>query len=142
MPAAIHLNRSPTIGAGCRTSRQPAESDAEGSIMKMRLRTLGVVAVLFTCSWQIGGQVREFRPVSDAMLQRPEAGDWLHWRRALDAASGDLLWEYAHTFERSPDVSLPSRLRSIAIAADKVLLATPNAHLVALDARTGKVVRD
>ena len=129
----------------------PAESDAEGSIMKMRLRTLGVVAVLFTCSWQIGGQVREFRPVSDAMLQRPEPGDWLHWRRtldgwahsplnqintqnagrlqlvwgwtlapgasepgpvvhdgvmyvaqasgvvhALDAASGDLLWEYAH----------------------------------------------
>jgi hypothetical protein len=43
---------------------------------------------------------------------------------AYDTASGDLLWEYAHTFERSRDVSLPRRLRAVATAADKVLLAT------------------
>ena len=165
--------------------------------MKMRLMTFGVASALFACTLETGGQVREFRPVTDAMLERPEPGDWLHWRRtldgwahspldqintrnagrlqlvwgwtlapgasepgpvvhdgvmyvpqasgvvhALDAATGDLLWDYAHKFERSPDVSLPSRLRSVAISADKVLLATPNAHLVALDARTGKVVWD
>jgi alcohol dehydrogenase (cytochrome c) len=52
------------------------------------------------------------------------------------------LWEYAHAFERDPDVSLASRLRSIAVGGDKVILATPHAHLVALDARTGKVVWD
>jgi alcohol dehydrogenase (cytochrome c) len=153
--------------------------------------------MLCACALGAGGPTRGFTPVTDAMLERPDPGDWLHWRRtldgwahspltqinrrnaarlqlawgwtlapgvsepgpvvhdgvmyvpqalgvvqALDAATGDLLWEYAHTFERSPDVSLASRLRSIAIAGDKVILATPNAHLVALDARTGNVVWD
>jgi alcohol dehydrogenase (cytochrome c) len=165
--------------------------------MKMRLWTLAAVSVLLAGRPEPGGQVREFTTVTDAMLERPAPGDWLHWRRtldgwahspldqinttnaarlqlawgwalapgvsepgpvvhdgvmyvpqasgvvhALDAATGDLLWEYAHKFERSPDLSLASRLRSIAVSADKVLVATPNAHLVALDARTGKVVWD
>ena len=163
----------------------------------MRLWMVGLAGILVAATLATRGQVREFRPVTDAMLARPDPGDWLHWRRTLDGwahspldqintknagrlqlawgwalapgvsepgpvvhdgvmyvpqasgvvhgldgATGDLLWEYAHTFERDPDVSLPSRLRSIAIGGDKVILATPNAHLVALDARTGKVIWD
>jgi alcohol dehydrogenase (cytochrome c) len=165
--------------------------------MKMRLWVLIAASTLLTSVVGTVAQSREFRPVTDAMLERPDPADWLHWRRtldgwahspltqinttnagrlqlawgwtlapgvneagpvvhdgvmyvpqalgvvhALDAATGDLLWEYAQKFERSPDISLGSRLRSIAIGADKVLLATPNAHLVALDARTGKVMWD
>ena len=163
----------------------------------MRLWTFAIATALFSRVLTPQGQGREIRPVTDAMLEHPEDGDWLHWRRtldgwahspldqitttnaallqlawgwtlapgasepgpvvhdgvmyvaqalgvvhAIDAASGDLLWEYAHKFERSPDVSLASRARSIAIAGDAVVLATPNAHLVALDARTGKVIWD
>lgn len=62
--------------------------------------------------------------------------------RALDAASGALIWEYRKTFEASPDVSWNARTRTIAIYNDKVYLGTPDAHLVALDARTGRVVWD
>ena len=30
------------------------------------------------------GQVKGFRPVTDAMLQNPDPGDWPNWRRTLD----------------------------------------------------------
>jgi alcohol dehydrogenase (cytochrome c) len=163
----------------------------------MRLWTFGAACTLLVCTWPAVAQLGDFKPVTDAMLERPDAADWLHWRRtldgwahsplaeinaknagklelvwgwalapgvneagpvvhdgvmyvaqadgvvhALDAATGELLWEYAHKFDRNPDVSLASRLRSIAIAGREVLLATPNAHLVALDATTGKVIWD
>jgi len=165
--------------------------------MKRRAWSLGLLALLLASALHAGGQTRELTPVTEAMLEHPDPGDWLHWRRtldgwahspltqinrgnaarlqlawswtlapgvsepgpvvhdgvmyvpqalgvvhALDAATGDLLWEYAPAFARSPDVSLASRLRSIAVAADKVILATPDARLVALDARTGNVIWD
>jgi alcohol dehydrogenase (cytochrome c) len=61
---------------------------------------------------------------------------------ALDARTGDLLWEYAKQFETSPDVGLPSRMRSLAIYGDTIYVPTPDAHIVALDARTGHVAWD
>ena len=30
------------------------------------------------------GQVKGFRPVTDAMLQNPDPADWPNWRRTLD----------------------------------------------------------
>ena len=62
--------------------------------------------------------------------------------QALDAVTGDLLWEYRKRFERSPDDSFRARTRSIAIYDDKIFLNTNDAHIVALDARTGDVVWD
>ena len=62
--------------------------------------------------------------------------------QALDAVTGDLLWEYRKRFERSPDDSFRARTRSIAIYDDKIYLNTNDAHIVALDARTGDVVWD
>lgn len=59
--------------------------------------------------------------------------------QALDAATGELLWEYRRAF---PDGfrAFFSQLRSIAIWGDKVYVPTTDASLVALDARTGEVV--
>ncbi len=62
--------------------------------------------------------------------------------QALDAATGDLLWEYRRQF---PDHIRPggfNQLRNVALYEDKVFLATRDASLVALDARTGKTVWD
>ncbi len=62
--------------------------------------------------------------------------------QALDAATGDLLWEYRRQF---PDHIRPggfNQLRNVALYEDKVFLATRDASLVALDARTGKMVWD
>ena len=62
--------------------------------------------------------------------------------QALDAATGDLLWEYRRRF---PDHIRPGgfdQLRNLALYQDKVFLATKDASVVALDARTGRTVWD
>jgi alcohol dehydrogenase (cytochrome c) len=146
-------------------------------------------------------QVSDYTPVTDAMLQSPPPGDWLNWRRtldaqayspldqittenvgdlrlvwswalrpgsqqttplvhdgvfyvanpgevvqALDAATGDLLWEYERGAE-APGSSFggppPGRMhRNISIYEDKIYLNTSDAHVVAIDARTGDEVWD
>ena len=62
--------------------------------------------------------------------------------QALDARTGDLLWEYRRAL---PDniagvTGTRYRYRNVSIYDDKILLATNDAFLVALDARTGEVV--
>jgi alcohol dehydrogenase (cytochrome c) len=159
---------------------------------------LGVSAMLAECSVAIaGGNVlKEFRPVTDDMLQRPDPGDWLMRRgdyrawgysaldqiragnvgalklvwawnmepgyqeeaplvhdgviflanpqnvvQALDGRTGDLLWEYRRELpkiEGGYHNDLFDRARgTIALYADKVFLASADAHVVALDAHTG-----
>ena len=67
-------------------------------------------------------------------------------RAALDGRSGDLLWEYRRELpkiEGGYHNDLFDRARgTIVLYDDKVLLATADAHIVALDAHTGKVIWD
>ena len=58
--------------------------------------------------------------------------------QALDAATGDLIWEHRHEFPEDAESRGPTR--SIALYRDKVYLATYDAAIVALDARTGEPV--
>lgn len=140
---------------------------------------------------------KNFKPVTDAILENPDPADWIHWRRttdawgysplkqinrsnahqlqlawarplgpgnmmptplvyqgvlyvpqpyglvqAFDGETGDQLWQYQKSFEVPPDDIFLSRLRSLAIYDDKIIVATSDAHLVALNARTGAVVWD
>jgi alcohol dehydrogenase (cytochrome c) len=59
--------------------------------------------------------------------------------QALNARSGDLIWETRVGPDQAPGYG---GIRSIAIAEDKVLLPTSDAHMVALDARNGKILWD
>ncbi|MBM63517.1 MAG: pyrrolo-quinoline quinone [Acidobacteria bacterium] len=146
-------------------------------------------------------QIEGYVPVTDAMLQNPDEGDWLNWRRtldgqayspldqitpanvgdlrlawswalrsgpqqttplvhdgvlfvanpgeivqALDAATGDLIWQYERGAE-APGNSFggppPGRMhRNISMYEDKIYLNTADAHVVAIDARTGEEVWD
>jgi alcohol dehydrogenase (cytochrome c) len=65
--------------------------------------------------------------------------------QALDAATGDLIWEYrparAASAEASGDGGRGSQ-RTIAIFGDKIFGTTSDAHIIAVDARTGKLVWD
>src|SRR5262249_16416635 len=60
--------------------------------------------------------------------------------QALDAVTGDLIWEYKREFARPPNGL--TMMRNIAIFDDKIYLNTRDAHLVAVDARTGAIVWD
>ena len=146
------------------------------------------------------GQVTDFRPVTDAMLQNPNPADWLNWRRTLDgwgysplrqinrdnahqlqltwatvlgpglseptplvyngimyipeargiveafdAVTGDPIWTFRKEFEAEDMATLfgwRARTRSVAIYGAHIYVATPDAHLVALNAVTGDVVWD
>ncbi len=57
--------------------------------------------------------------------------------QALDAATGDLIWEYSNDFEPGSQ-TLGGPTRSIAIYGDKIFMATYDAALVAVDARSGE----
>jgi alcohol dehydrogenase (cytochrome c) len=139
------------------------------------------------------GNIKNYKPVSDAMLVHPDPNDWLIYRgnyqafshsglkqineknvgqlqlkwswamneggqnatgptihdgimflantsntvQALDAKTGELLWE-----NRLGPVATRaySALRSLAVYEDKVYINATDAKLYALDARTGKVV--
>ncbi len=59
--------------------------------------------------------------------------------QALDAATGDLIWEYRVAVATS---GYSGTSRNLAIYGDRLLLATPDARLIALDARTGEKVWD
>jgi alcohol dehydrogenase (cytochrome c) len=141
-----------------------------------------------------GRTVGAFTPVTDAMLHDPPPGEWLSWRRtldaqgysplkqitrqnvsrlrmawvwampegnvqmtplmhdgvlfltspgnavqALDARTGDIIWEYRRTFP--PGTTRGSGpMRNIAMYRDKIFMTTYDAAIVALDARTGRLV--
>ena len=190
--------------------------------MRTRIACSLFLTALCGSLW-VGAEVKDFRPVTEAMLRNPAPGDWLNWRRtdnawgyspldqitrqnvqqlqlawswsmddtgaqeatplvydgvmylpnprgviqALDAASGDLIWEYRPEVAVTPtpaptgggggeQTAIP-RLsqapagggdsgrgiqRNIAIFGDKIFGTTNDAHIVAVDARTGKLVWD
>ena len=62
--------------------------------------------------------------------------------QALDAATGELLWEYRRETPGGEDGPAGGRHRNIAIYQDRIYLNTNDAHVVAIDARTGAEVWD
>ena len=150
------------------------------------------LAVLLTSGAPARAQAPAITPVTDAMLQQPDPGDWLSWRRtldgwgyspldeidtsnvgdlqlawswgldpgvsqttpvvhdgvmyianpgnvvqALDARTGDFIWEYRPEMDERRRTA--AQMRSLAIYEDLIILNTFNAHVVGLDVRTGEV---
>ena len=59
--------------------------------------------------------------------------------QAIDAATGDLLWQYSR---RLPRDRAPTVKRGIALYGDKLYVPTSDTHMVALNVKTGDVVWD
>lgn len=57
--------------------------------------------------------------------------------QAIDAATGDLIWEYAYQYP-AESRTLGGPTRNIAIYGDRLFMATYDAAIVAIDARTGR----
>ena len=105
-----------------------------------QINTGNVHQIQLAWSWALErGNSQPAPLVHNGVMFIPQPEGVVH---ALTAATGELIWEYRRTFATSPNVGLPSRMRSLAIFADKVYVTTPDAHIVALDARTGAVAWD
>ena len=63
---------------------------------------------------------------------------------AVDAKTGSMIWQYAHQLPEDVGKAMCCDIgnRGAALYNDKVFVTTPDAHVVALDAKTGKKVWD
>ena len=83
----------------------------------------------------------EFAPiVHDGILFLWNYGEKI---QALDAKTGNLLWEYQHTLPPgfSREVFYQTK-RSLAIGGNKLIFPTVDMHIIALDVKTGQPVWD
>ena len=88
-------------------------------------------------SWSLPPGPNESTPiVHDGVLFIHGYGDEV---QALDAATGDLLWQYSRRLPRGVATSVK---RGISLYGDRLYVPTSDARVVALDVRTGRVVWD
>jgi alcohol dehydrogenase (cytochrome c) len=67
---------------------------------------------------------------------------WDGWVWALDAKTGQLLWQYKHAIPFDTSLCCGNVNRGVAVANGKVFVCTLNAHVLALDATTGECLWD
>ena len=91
-------------------------------------------------SWQMRPGLSEPTPlVYKGVMYLPNPDGFV---QAVDALTGDRLWEFRKVFENTPDDSFRNRMRSLAIYGSNIYVTTADAHLIALDAQSGEVVWD
>ena len=123
--------------------------DGQGYSPLNQINRQNVQQLQLVWSWTINPGASEATPqVHDGIMfiSNPSGGV-----QALDAATGDFLWEFALPLDRSKGKGVgneagPSRpVRNLALYGDKVYTGTDENHggrVVALNARNGKVVWD
>jgi alcohol dehydrogenase (cytochrome c) len=92
-------------------------------------------------SWGMAAGIQQATPlVYDGIMYLANPGNVI---QALDAATGELIWEHRREFPAGKyDFGDHDMMRSIQIYEDKIIFNTQDAHIVALDVHTGKVVWD
>ena len=90
--------------------------------------------------WSMRPGMQEGTPiVYDGVMYMSTPGSGVD---ALDAASGELIWQYTRDFPPDQARRRTQAMRGISIYDDKIYINTIDAHVVALDARTGSIVWD
>lgn len=113
--------------------RQNPQSQGYSPLDEINRENVGSLSL----AWVWGMEAGRSQPaplVRDGVIFIPNFGNIV---QALDGSDGTLLWEYQREFpEGSRQGGL---LRTLAMWEDMIYVATTDAHLVALDARTGAV---
>jgi alcohol dehydrogenase (cytochrome c) len=111
--------------------------DALGFSPLKKINRTNISDLRVAWTWSLRNGPNESTPVvHDGVLFIESFGDKV---QALDAATGDLLWQYSR---RLPSGVAPSIKRGISIYGTKLYVPTSDSHLVALDVKTGKVMWD
>jgi PQQ-dependent dehydrogenase (methanol/ethanol family) len=111
--------------------------DAQGFSPLTQITRDNVNDLHLAWSWALPNGPNEVTPiVHDGVMFVHAYGDKV---QALDAATGDLLWQYSHRLAKD---RAPSVKRAIAIYGTRLYVPTSDTHIVALDAKTGSVIWD
>jgi alcohol dehydrogenase (cytochrome c) len=110
--------------------------DALGFSPLSQITTENVHRLQLAWVWGMDEGVNQPTPlVRDGIMFLPNQANVV---QALDARDGTLLWEYIRNFPEGVGIGW-GHLRSLAIWEDLIFVASRDAALVALDARTGEV---
>ena len=109
-----------------------------------QITTENVEDLRLVWSWALDEGTQQTTPlVHDGVMYIANPGEVV---QALDAATGELLWEYSRDSDAPANGAhgpAPGRAhRNIAIYEDKIYLNTSDAHVVAIDARSGEEAWD
>lgn len=108
--------------------------DGSGFSPLEQINTDNVGDLRLAWSWGLEPGVSQTTPiVRDGVMFIVNPGNVVH---ALDARTGELIWEYRYELEERRRAG--AQMRSLAIYQDLILLNTVDAHMVGIDARTGE----
>jgi alcohol dehydrogenase (cytochrome c) len=111
--------------------------DAQGFSPLRQIDTRNVASLRLAWSWTMPAGSAEGVPlVRDGTIFVQAYGDIV---QALDAKTGDLIWQYTHTLEQGAS---PFHKRGLALSGNRLYVGTSDVHVVALDVATGEVVWD
>ena len=104
-----------------------------------QINTSNVGTLRLAWAWTMAEGLQETTPlVHDGMMFLVQACDFVE---ALDVRDGTRLWQYRRE-QVEHGANLACANRNGALYEDKLFVATHDAHLIALDARTGELVWD
>ncbi len=107
--------------------------DAQGFSPLRQITKDNVSRLRVAWSWSLPNGPNETTPlVHDGVMFLHGYGDKV---QALDAATGDLLWQYSR---RMPTGAPTTVKRALALYGDRLFVPTSDTHIVALDVKTGK----
>src|SRR6202158_3113033 len=111
--------------------------DASGFSPLKKINKTNINDLRVAWTWSLPNGPNESTPVvHDGVLFVHSYGDKV---QALDAATGDLLWQYSR---RLPAGVAPAIKRGISIYGTRLYVPTSDSHIVSLDVKTGKVIWD
>jgi len=114
--------------------------DDQGFSPLKQINKSNVAQLRSTWSWSLFPGPNEATPlVHDGVIFVHSSGDHV---QALNAVTGDLLWEYSRQLPKPKTGFLNLVKRDIAIYGNHILLETSDLHVVALDMKTGEVAWD
>ncbi len=115
--------------------RRTYEGLGYSPLAQINKRNVGNLSVAW--SWPLPISGNEITPlIHDGIMYISSANKVF----ALDAATGDQVWQYTRQLPEGYSVS--RQTKNMAIYEDRVFVATGDRHMVALDMRSGKVVWD
>ena len=113
--------------------------DAHGYSPLKLINRSNVAKLRGTWSWSLPDSQNETTPLIHDGVMFIQSGPVV---QALDAASGELLWQYLRSLSDDAGNGRGAHAKTLAIYGDKLFAATADGHMVALNARTGHLVWD
>jgi len=102
-------------------------------------RNVGKLRPAWVFQTGVPGQFQTSPVIADGVMYVTAAYNHLF---ALDARTGEMLWQHAHQMPSDIQICCGPANRGVAISGDRIFMGTLDAHLLAFDRATGRVLWD